>query len=179
MDARAPLGRCDDCPFGNRCFVPGDGPPETNWVIVGQAPADTECAKGKPFVGVAGTRLNKALRAARVDRSAVYITNTVLCQPPGNQSPPPPEAISACHERLISEIRLRMPRKVLALGKTAAEALTGDPRTIEQLRLLRPAPSPYLRGYAEVRVTYHPSALTRDPEWPGRFDGDIGWLSPD
>jgi uracil-DNA glycosylase len=80
---------------------------------------------------------------------------------------------------LISEIRLRMPRKVLALGKTAAEALTGDPRTIEQLRLLRPAPSPYLRGYAEVRVTYHPSALTRDPEWPGRFDGDIGWLSPD
>lgn len=29
----------------------------------------------------------------RVDRSAGYITNTVLCQPPGNESPPPPEAL--------------------------------------------------------------------------------------
>ena len=66
--------------------------------------------------------------------------------------------------------------KVLALGRTAARALTGDSRPIEQLRLLRPAPSPYLGGQAQVRVTYHPSALTRNPAWPGRFDEDIGWL---
>jgi uracil-DNA glycosylase len=111
-----------------------------------------------------------------VDRSAVYITNTVLCQPPDNESPPPGEAILACHERLIREVQLRMPRKVLALGKTAAEALTGDTRPIKELRHLRAAPSPYLGGQAEVRVTYHPSALWRNPEWPGRFDEDIGWL---
>jgi uracil-DNA glycosylase family 4 len=179
MDVNTPLGRCDDCPFRHRCFVPGDGPRETSWVIVGQAPADTEVAEGKPFVGKSGARLDQALVAARVDRSAVYITNTVLCLPPGNESPPPREAILACHQRLISEVQLRMPRKVLALGILAAKALTGDTRTIEQLRLLRPAPSPYLGGDAEVRVTYHPSALWRNPEWPERFDEDIGWLSPD
>jgi uracil-DNA glycosylase len=54
MDAKIPIGRCDDCPFGHRCFVPGDGPRETNMVIVGQAPADTEVAQGRPFVGKSG-----------------------------------------------------------------------------------------------------------------------------
>lgn len=143
---------------------------------MGEAPGESEAVEGKPFVGKAGGRLNQALAAAEVDRSAVYITNTVLCHPAGNESPPPREAISACHQRLISEIQLRMPRKVLALGATAGKALTGDSRPIQQLRLLRPAPSPFLRGDAEVRVTYHPSALPRNPAWPGRFGEDVGWL---
>lgn len=147
----------------------------TDRVIVGEAPGETEVVEGRPFVGKAGGRLNEALSVAGVDRLAVYITNTVLCHPEGNNSPPP-EAVAACHDRLITEIRLRMPSKVLALGKTASKALTGDGSSIEQLRLLRPAPSPYLDDSSEVRVTYHPSALTRNPEWPGRFDGDVGWL---
>jgi len=147
----------------------------TDRVIVGEAPGETEVVEGRPFVGKAGGRLNEALSVAGVDRLAVYITNTVLCHPEGND-PPPPEAVESCHDRLITEIRLRMPRRVLALGKTASKALTGDGRSIEKLRLLRPAPSPYLEDYSKVRVTYHPSALTRNPEWPGRFDGDVGWL---
>jgi uracil-DNA glycosylase len=178
MDTHAPLSRCGDCPFRHRCVVLGDGPRKTEWVIVGQAPADTEVLQGKPFVGSAGARLNQALIDARVDRSAGYITNTVLCQPPGNESPPPLEAVLACHDRLIKEIQLTMPRKVLALGGTAAKELTGESGTIEQLRLLRPAPSPYLGGDAEVRVTYHPSSLHWSREWSAHFDEDICWLSP-
>jgi uracil-DNA glycosylase family 4 len=174
--AKAPLARCGICPLRDRPFVPGHGPPMTDRVIVGEAPGHEEVAQGKPFVGKAGRRLNESLSAARVDRLAVHITNTVLCRPQGNESPPPAQAVEACHERLIAEIRLRMPKKVLTLGGTAARALTGDPRPIEQLRLLRPTPSPYLDDTSEVRVTYHPSALPRNPEWPGRFDGDVGWL---
>jgi uracil-DNA glycosylase len=175
MDAKAPLAHCDDCPLRDRPFVPGHGPTMTDRVIVGEAPGQNEVSQGKPFVGKAGGRLNEALAAADVDRLAVYITNSVLCHPEGNESPPS-EAVEACHERLTTEIRLRMPNKVLALGTTAGKALTGDTRPIERLRLLRPTPSPYLDSNAEVRVTYHPSALTRNPEWPGRFDGDVGWL---
>jgi uracil-DNA glycosylase family 4 len=173
MDAKAPLAHCDDCPLRDRPFVPGYGPTMTGRVIVGEAPGQNEVFQGKPFVGRAGGRLNEALAAAEVDRLAVYITNTVLCHPEGNQSPPP-EAVEACHERLITEVRLRMPRKVLALGTTAGKALTGDTRPIEKLRLLRPTPSPYLDSSSEARVTCHPSALTRNPDWPGRFDGDVG-----
>jgi uracil-DNA glycosylase family 4 len=176
VDAKAPLARCGDCPLRDRPFVAGYGPPMTDRVIVGQAPGQREVVEGKPFVGKAGGRLNEALSAAGVDRRALHITNTVLCHPEGDASPPP-EAVQACHERLITEIRLRMPRKVLALGTAAAQALTGDERPkIEKLRMMRPAPSPYLDDYSEVRVTYHPSSLTRNPEWPGRFDDDVSWL---
>lgn len=61
------------------------------------------------------------------------------------------------------------------MGTTARYALTGSSTSIEQLRL-GPAPSPYLGPHAEVRVTYHPSALHWNPAWPGRFDEDVGWL---
>jgi uracil-DNA glycosylase len=133
--------------------------------------------EGRPFVGDAGRRLNKALSLHRVQRSGVYVTNTVLCHPVANQSPPP-TAVKACHERLIAEIRQRMPMKVMGLGGTAAEALTGDSRAIEQRRGL-PAPFHYLGAEAEVRVTYHPSPLSLNTK-PGRseqFDEDIGWLA--
>jgi uracil-DNA glycosylase family 4 len=175
VDPKAPLARCGTCPLRDRPFVPGSGPPMTDRVIVGEAPGETEVVQGRPFVGKAGSRLAQALSGAKVDRLALYVTNTVLCHPEGND-PPPSEAVEACHDRLITEIRLRMPSKVLALGKTASRAVTGDGESIEKLRLLRPAPSPFLDGSTEVRVTYHPSALTRNPEWPGRFDDDVGWL---
>lgn len=154
----------------------GYGPRRADRIIVGEAPGEIEVVEGKPFVGKAGRRLDEGLSAKGVDRTTVYITNAVLCHPAGNESPPPREAISACHDRLIGEVQQKTRMKVLALGGTAARALTGDSRPIEQLRLLRPAPSPYLGGAAQVRVTYHPSALTRNPAWPGRFDEDIGWL---
>jgi uracil-DNA glycosylase family 4 len=152
---------------------------------VGEAPGCTEAVEGRPFVGKAGRRLDKGLSDKGVNRSNVYITNTVLCHPRGNQSPPPREAIQACHERLITEIRgvlgpegqRSTAGKVLALGKTAGKELTGDSRPVEQLRLLLPAPNPYLGGRAEVRVTYHPSRLPMNPTWSDRFDVDLGWLA--
>src|SRR6266511_2841973 len=97
MDAKAPLARCEDCPLRDRPFVPGHGPPMTDRVIVGEAPGQEEVAQGKPLVGKAGRRLNESLSAARVDRLAVHITNTVLCHPQGNESPPPAQAVEACH----------------------------------------------------------------------------------
>ena len=144
-------------------------------VIVGEAPGQDEVVQGRPFVGRAGRRLNRSLSAAGVDRLALYITNTVLCHPEGDEQPPP-GAIEACHERLIAEIRMRMPRKVLALGRTAGRELAGDPRSsLDELRSRRPAP-PDLAPYSELRVTYHPSALNRNAAWPGRFDQDIDWF---
>ena len=175
MDAKAPLADCAKCPLRDRPFVAGHGPPMSDRVIIGEAPGQEEVVQGRPFVGKAGRRLNKSLSAAGVDRLAIYITNTVLCHPAGNKRPPS-RAVEACHERLIAEIRMRMPRKVLALGKTASQALTGDSSSsIKELRL-HPAPSPDLDPDSEVRVTYHPSALNRNTAWPGRFDQDVSWF---
>jgi len=63
------------------------------------------------------------------------------------------------------------------LGKTAGKELTDDSRAVEQLRLLLPAPNPYVGGRVEVRVTYHPSAVPRNPTWSERLDADLGWLA--
>lgn len=174
MPAKPRLARCDDCPLRNRGVVPGYGPDESDLVIVGQAPADIEVLEGVPFVGPAGRRLDEGL-PADLERGTLYITNAVLCQPPGNQSPPPREAIEACHERLIAELRQREPRKVLALGVTAAESLAGRRIVIEAERG-RDLPRHLLDGHTKVRVTYHPSALNRNPRWPRDFDEDVGWL---
>jgi uracil-DNA glycosylase family 4 len=179
VDAKAPRAHCDDCPLRDRLIVLGYGPTTADRVIVGEAPGETEVVKGRPLVGSAGRRLDRALDANDVPRSSIYITNAVLCHPEGNESPPPRDAIKACHERLIAEVDLMQPRKVLALGMTAAKALTGDPRPIRELRVLDAAPSPYLVGDANVRATYHPSSLNRNPEWPGNFDNDVGWLGDD
>ena len=173
--AKRRLPRCDDCPFRSRRVVPGYGPNKSDLVIVGQAPADTEVLEGVPFVGDAGDRLDVALRDAHLDRSKIYITNTVLCQPPDNESPPPDLAIQACHERLLTEVRMRMPQKVLALGVTAAEALT--PKRIVIKRERGHDLQPHLMdSRTKVRVTYHPSALNRNPKWLGYLDEDVGWL---
>jgi uracil-DNA glycosylase len=175
MEAKGQDARCRDCPLGG-WVVPGDGPPNAYRVIVGQAPADQEVLKGRPFAGKAGGILDEALVDVGVDRSALYITNTVLCQPPGNQSPPPSGAIKACRGRLIDELRQRHPRKVLALGEVARTALTGKSDPIEEMRLLPPAAAPQFGDQALVRVTYHPSGLWRKPERPGHFRKDIAWL---
>jgi uracil-DNA glycosylase len=63
----------------------------------------------------------------------------------------------------------------LALGRTAAKALTGKTVLITEARL-HDLPFHYIDNHTRVRVTYHPSSLLRNPEWPGRFDGDVGWL---
>jgi hypothetical protein len=176
MEAKAPLARCGDCPLESRQFVPGYGPPRTDRVIVGESPGETEAVQGEPFVGRSGGRLNQALAVAGVDRSAAYITNTVLCHPEGTESPPPLAAIAACHPRFFGEIELRMPRKVLALVGARRQ---GSDRRLEAYRAAAdapPGPSPFQRGDAEVRGYVPPPGLPRNQAWPERIEEDVRWL---
>lgn len=158
MDPKAPLAHCDECPLRDRPFVPGHGASTTDIVIVGEAPGWTEVVEGKPFIGPAGTLLNQELASMSIDRSSVHITNAVLCHPEGNRKPSV-RAVRACHDRLIREIEQREPKKVLALGDTARGAMTGESRTIAELRLAGPLRSPLLSDRVAVKVTYHPAAV--------------------
>jgi len=144
---------------------------------VGQCPGPKEAIEERPFVGPAGRRLDTALTAAGVARSAVYVTNAVLCHPRAKASPPN-DALRACHDRLIDEIRQKRPRKVIALGAKAALQVTRNRRPIRVLRRLASVPSPYFEDDIVVRVTYHPSplALNPDPVRSQQFDEDIAWL---
>jgi DNA polymerase len=166
--------RCGGCPLGGQRVVPGQGPADADRWIVGQCPGGHEVAAGKPFVGRAGRRLDRALTAASVARSDLYITNAVLCHPPENKSTPPDDALEACHDRLIDEIRQKRPLRLLALGGKAALQVTGDDRPIRVLRRL----AWLFADQTVVRVTWHPSplALNRDVARSREFDEDISWL---
>lgn len=162
MDPKAPLAHCDECPLKDRPFVPGHGSNKEGIVIVGRDPGRTEVMQGKPFVGKSGVLLNEELKLSGIDRSSVYVTNAVLCHTEGNKKPSV-GAVRACHDRLIWEIKQREPRKVLALGETAAESVTGERKTIADFRLAGPLSSRFLGDDVPVRVTYHPGWILRNP----------------
>jgi uracil-DNA glycosylase len=45
--------------------------------VVGEQPGDQEDRAGRPFVGPAGQLFDRALAAAGIDRSELYLTNAV------------------------------------------------------------------------------------------------------
>ena len=157
--------RCDLYKLATQTVF-GEGPPDARVVLVGEQPGDQEDIQGRPFVGPAGQLLDRALVEAGVDRSEVYVTNAVKhfkFEPRGkrriHKKPDRPE-IEACRWWLDREIVVLRPELVVALGGTAAQALTG--RTVKVLsergRVLDDR-----RGF-RLLFTVHPSMLLRMPD---------------
>jgi uracil-DNA glycosylase family 4 len=149
---------CTRCPLseGRTQVVPGKGPARAAMAIVGEAPGADEDARGEPFVGRAGKTLDRALLEAGVPRAALFVTNVVKCRPPGNRKPTPEEQ-AACRPFLDWELHRCGAAVALALGATAAGALTG--RKVEVSKA-GPTPMEGAVGGAklEVFVTLHPAA---------------------
>src|SRR5437879_5643679 len=57
----------------------GVGNPEADLMFVGEAPGFHEDKQGYPFVGQAGKLLDKLLAGIGLERSDVYIVNTLKC----------------------------------------------------------------------------------------------------
>ena len=109
----------------------GEGPPDAPIMLVGEQPGDAEDQSGHPFVGPAGKLLDRCLAEAGIDRTRVWVTNTVKhfkWVPRGTRrlhSKPGSLEIAACFPWLEAEIRAVAPQIVVALGATAAQALFG------------------------------------------------------
>ncbi len=149
---------CQRCPLagGRRHVVFGEGNPKASLLLVGEGPGEREDELGRPFVGRAGELLDRILLAAGFPRSSVYITNVVMCRPPGNRIPTEKE-ISACHPYLRRKIALIRPLVVLCLGSTSARALIDREARITQIRGRW-----FHREGIYYLATYHPAAVLRD-----------------
>ncbi len=79
-DPRAAGANCDACPLRLKKFVPPEGPNEVELVIVGEGPGQHEETKRRPFIGPSGMLLNDILREVGIERSRVWVTNTILCR---------------------------------------------------------------------------------------------------
>ena len=118
----------------------GEGPAHAAVVFVGEQPGDQEDLQGKPFVGPAGQLFDRALEEAGIDRARVYVTNAVKhfkFEPRGKRrihKKPNNAEIEACRWWLDNELRLLKPQLTVALGATAARALTGRDTTISRAR---------------------------------------------
>lgn len=154
------VSACTRCALhrGRGRAVPGEGVPNPLVLVVGEGPGAEEDATGRPFVGKAGQYLDKWLKAIDLDRgSNCFIANVVKCRPPGNRDPAPEES-AACLPYLRAQIAALRPRAILAAGRVAAQILTGLSVGVGELRR---------RGHSyegiPLEVTYHPSAVLRDP----------------
>jgi DNA polymerase len=163
---------CQACPlwktgtqtvFGELEGEPGPGP---RVMFVGEQPGDQEDRAGRPFVGPSGKLLNEALETVGIDRSQVYVTNTVKhfkWVASGKRrlhAKPGPKEIRACLPWLEAEIRVFQPDVIVCLGATAAQALLGKDFRVTQQRG-RPIPSRHARV---VVATVHPSSILRTPD---------------
>ena len=139
--------------------VPGSGNPNAKFLVVGEAPGQSEDEQGVPFVGAAGQLLTKILAAVDLQRDDVFICNVLKHRPPGNRNPMPDE-VAACRPFLVRQFELLRPKVILALGTFAAQTLLETKLAIGKLR-------GQLHKYHGVPliVTYHPAALLRNPSW--------------
>jgi uracil-DNA glycosylase family protein len=170
--ARKAAEQCERCPLFRNATqtVFGEGPAHASVVFVGEQPGDQEDLAGKPFVGPAGQLFDRALAEAGIDRSRVYVTNAVKhfkFEPRGKRrihKKPNNAEIAACAWWLDNELRLLKPQLAVALGATAARALTGRDTVISRSRgqLMR------LRDGVEGFITVHPSFLLRLPDAASR-----------
>ena len=107
-------------------LVFADGNPEGRVMLIGEAPGREEDLQGTPFVGRSGQLLDRMLAAIGLDRTKVYIANTVPWRPPGNRTPTPAE-IAVCLPFLHRQITLAAPDFIVSLGAPAAGTLIGQP----------------------------------------------------
>ncbi len=155
------INTCLKCSLGSTRtkFVFGVGNPNTDAMLIGEAPGADEDKQGEPFVGRAGKLLNDILLAINFQRSDVYIANILKCRPPNNRDPLPME-METCKPYLMKQIELIKPKVILCLGRVAANALLDKKMTLGAFR-----ENNYEINGIQVVVTYHPAALLRNPNW--------------
>lgn len=161
-DVRSWLGNCKRCGLCQERneIVFGSGNPKARLMFIGEGPGADEDKQGLPFVGRAGQLLTKIIEAMGLNRDDVYIANIVKCRPPSNRVPEP-EEISQCLPFLRAQIDLVRPEIVVALGLTAARALTETENNMANLR--GQFHSIAWKKETLLMPTYHPAYLLRNP----------------
>lgn len=172
---------CTACRLAERRrnVVFGEGNPRSPLVLVGEGPGDNEDATGRPFVGRAGQLLDKALLDNDLDRTKVYICNTVKCRAcdwatgkPVNRAPLPDE-VDTCRQWLVPQLGLIAPKVILCIGAPSAKNLIKKNFKITQERGLY-----FPCEYAKTAIaTLHPAYILRQQNISG--DGGYSLLVAD
>jgi uracil-DNA glycosylase family 4 len=124
--------RCPELAATRKTVVFGSGNADAELMFVGEAPGASEDEQGVPFVGRAGKLLETLLEEVGLQRTDVFIANTLKCRPPGNRDPLPIE-IDNCQDYLHRQVELIQPTVICTLGNFSTKLLRGDPTGITRL----------------------------------------------
>jgi uracil-DNA glycosylase len=153
--------RCPELAATRKTVVFGSGNADAELMFVGEAPGASEDEQGVPFVGRAGKLLETLLGEVGLQRSDVFIANTLKCRPPGNRDPLPIE-IENCQDYLHRQVELIQPTVICTLGNFSTKLLRGDPTGITRLH---GQPEVLTLGRRAVRLypIFHPAAALYTP----------------
>jgi len=137
-------------------IVVGDGNPNADIIIIGEAPGKKEDESGQPFVGAAGKFLDQMLDNINLKRDNIYITNIVKCRPPNNRDPLPQEK-EEFWPWLLDEINLIKPKLIITLGRHSLSNFIENPIISQVHGTIVDKNIPKI-GAIKIYALYHPAA---------------------
>lgn len=139
----------------------GEGNPDAQLALVGEAPGFHEDRSGTPFAGRSRDLLARLLEGIGLSLDDVYMATALKCRTPGNRDPLPEET-SACEPYLYRQLELVRPRVVATLGSFATTLLSG--RALGITRIHGQEQQVALGGGSMILYPlYHPAAALYMP----------------
>jgi uracil-DNA glycosylase family 4 len=152
----------------------GEGNPDAELALVGEAPGFHEDRDGVPFAGRARDLLERLLGDVGIQPGDVYLATVLKCRPPGNRDPLP-EEIAACEPHLYRQLELVRPRVVASLGSFATTLLSG--RALGITRVHGQEQQVTLGGRSvTLYPLYHPAAALYAPAMLEVLERDVARL---
>ncbi|MEW6570782.1 MAG: uracil-DNA glycosylase [Nitrospirota bacterium] len=157
---REEIGECRRCKLSVKRtnVVFGEGRPDAELMLIGEAPGAEEDLQGRPFVGDAGMLLSRLIERMQLRRDDVYIANVVKCRPPMNRDPEPDE-IEKCRGFLARQIEIIRPKVIMSLGRIATSTLIGNPK----IKITSVRGKFFNYQGIPLMPTFHPAYLIRNP----------------
>lgn len=153
--------RCARMEDSARVLSRAAGPLDAQIMFIGEAPGRLGAdASEIPFHGdKSGHNFEEFLAFAGINRSKIFVTNSVLCNPKcesGNNSTPNKTEIHNCSEYLKQQLDLLNPRIVVTLGSVALDALNNIAK--HHLRLTEHVRTVHAWYGRKLIPLYHPGA---------------------
>ena len=162
-----------------KVLVHGEGACGARVMLIGEAPGEQETLQRRPFVGKAGKNLDEFLELAGLDRSELYVSNTVKFRPTKISAagrvvnrPPTREEVKLFLPWLKREMELVNPEVVVTLGNVPLKALMGSKVVIGDVH-------GSFRELEGIRLypMYHPASLIYNPSLRDTYAQDIRRLA--
>lgn len=137
------------------------GNPNSDIMIIGEAPDREEDSIGEPFGGSGGLLLDKMLSCIGLQKDETYLTTALPWHTPGSR-PPTPAELQLCAPFIIRQIELLRPKLLILLGSSPAKIIL---KKSGQIHTVRGKWQTYQNGEDAIAsiISLHPSFLLKHP----------------